>query len=127
MPLDPEVQAAIDNVGRELREELRTARSPRDRDDARGDAVADLDDVLRANGYRLTRRELDALVAAQEEERITAAVERALAARDAAAGDEDEDEDDDDDDGGEDGDKPKPKAKPKAKTADGDDDEAEWK
>lgn len=128
MPIDPEVQAELDRIGAELRAELRTARTAGDRADVRGDAVADLDDVLRANGYRLTRRELDALVASQEEERINAAVERALAARDAAAAESDDDEEDDDADG--DKDKKKPAAgnkKPADDKKPGDDEDEEWK
>lgn len=125
MPIDPEVQAAIDKIGTELRSELRTARTASDRADVRGDAVADLDDVLRANGYRLTRRQLDELVDSQEQARIDAAVEKALAARDAAATTDDDDAADDADDDADDGDKPKPKPKPTDKPAD--DDDAEWK
>jgi hypothetical protein len=130
MPLDAEVKAELDSIRRELFDELRSARTPREREAVRSEAAADLDDVLRANGYRLSRRELDEIMAQRDDDRIAAAVDRRLAAiREAerdAADDDESDESDESDDAGE---KKKPAAKkPAAKkpAADGQTEEEEW-
>ena len=121
MPLDPEVQDELDAIRRELRDELRSARTPREREAVRGEARADLEEVLRDNGYRLTRRELDEIIAQREDDRVNAAVERALAARDAAAAEEEEEEGEEN----EDGTPAKKPARKKPAAAKGDEEE-EW-
>ena len=94
--MDDDVREALD----ELRDEMRTlgkARTPAARASAREDvreAREDLDDVLRREGYHLSRREIDSFVAERDERRIAVAVDKRLA--ELAADDKDEGEVDED-------------------------------
>src|SRR5581483_11545386 len=103
MPLDEEARREIEGMLSEMRDELRSARTPREREAVRTETRADLEDVLRENGYRLSRRELDEIMRKRDDERIAAAVDRRLAEL-AAENEEEDDDGDDDDDGGDDGD-----------------------
>src|SRR5581483_10839979 len=133
MPLDEEARREIEGMLSEMRDELRSARTPREREAVRSETRADLEDVLRENGYRLSRRELDEIMRKRDDDRIAAAVDRRLAelAADAEAEDDGEEGDDDgDDDGSEEKPKPKsrakPKPKPKAGTTAAEGGEEEW-
>jgi hypothetical protein len=114
--MDDDVKQALDDLRGELKDLARTRAGTSERRTAERDAAAareDLEDVLRREGYRLSRRELDRLVDEEEERRFNARLDKALADR--AAADEDDDENDDaelDEDGKP---KPKPKGKPKPK------------
>ena len=110
--MDDDVKTAFDELRAEMRDAAR-ARTPAARTE--GDrhvreAREDLEDVLRREGYRLTRRELDRLVEEDEDRRFNDRLDKALAARAAAEADEDDDEDELDDEGN-----PKAKKKTAAK------------
>ncbi len=118
MPLDPEVQEALEDLRRELRDRGRAAPADRgghDRDVLH--AREDLDEVLRREGYRLSRRELDELVQARDNARLDERLNRLLDERLAAAATDEDDEGDDEGDDDGDG---KSKRKPKAKAKPGD-------
>ncbi len=122
--MDDDVKQAIE----ELREEIRTAtkaRTPAQRSSAASDvrdARESLEDVLRREGYRLSQRDLDRLVDADDERRFNERLDKALADRAAREeGEEDEDEDADSDKA-----KPKAKRKPAAAAAAKSDEEEEW-
>lgn len=120
--MDDDVKAAFDELRAEMKD-LARARTPAQRQSAERDvrdAREDLEDVLRREGYRLSRRDLDAMIDEREERRFNERLDRALAAREAAeAGEEEEEET------GEDG-KPKAKAKPKPKPGAKPNEEEEW-
>ncbi len=81
--MDDDVKQAIDELRAELREAAR-ARTPAARRDASVDvreAREDLEDLLRREGYRLSRRELDALIDEREERRFNERLDRALKER----------------------------------------------
>ncbi len=114
MPLDPEVQEALEDLRRELRDRGRAAPADRGRHDRDvSHAREDLDEVLRREGYRLTRRELDELVESRDNARMDERLNRLLDERLAATapGEGDEGDGDADEDG-----KSKPKPKPGDKT-----------
>jgi hypothetical protein len=115
--MDDDVKQALDDLRGELKDLARTRAGTSERRTAERDAAAareDLEDVLRREGYRLSRRELDRLVDEEEERRFNARLDKALADR-AAVGDEDEDEEEELDEDGKPKPKPKPKGKPKPK------------
>ena len=123
--MDEDVKTAFDELRAEMKD-LARARTPSQRQSAERDvrdAREDLEDVLRREGYRLSRRELDAMIDEREERRFNERLDKALAAR--AAADED-DSGDGEEELDEDGKpkakaKAKPKPKPAAKT-----EEEEW-
>lgn len=120
--MDDDVKEAFDELRAEMREAARAR--PADRASSERhvrEARADLEDVLRENGYRLSRRELDAMIDEREERRFNERLDKALAARAAAEQQEEEEEEE----VGEDG-KPKAKAKQKAKPAAKPSEEEEW-
>lgn len=99
MPLDDDVKRELDSIRAEMRDELRAARTPRERESVRAEAREDLEDVLRREGYRLSRRELDEIMSKRDEDRIAAAVDRRLAELEAEREAAEEDDDAGDDDG----------------------------
>src|SRR6202451_3885799 len=104
--MDDDVTAAIEELQDQVGK-LAKARTPAARTTARedvSDARDDLEDVLRREGYRLSRRDLDAILEEREGRKFNERLERALKAREEEADEEAEI----DDDG-------KPKPKPKAK------------
>ena len=95
-------------------------RTPAARREAKAEVAAereDLEDALRREGYKFTRKDLDSLAEARDEERL-----RRMLAKIKAEADEEIDEPELDDEGN-----PvvKPKPKPKAKTKPGEKDELE--
>jgi hypothetical protein len=136
MAIDDETKRELDAIRSEFRDgldDLKRAGTTREREHARGEiagAREDLEDVLRREGYRLSRRELDAMIDARDEERFTARLDAALEARAAAEAEEGEE------DGDGDGDDPKKKkppagrkrtpAKKPAGSADDGETEEEW-
>jgi hypothetical protein len=78
---------------RGLREDVKRAKTPTAKREAREDvrdAEEDLEDVLRRNGYRLTRRDLDAIVDQREDDVFRQRMDRWLKDR-REAGDPDDD------------------------------------
>jgi Mg-chelatase subunit ChlI len=130
MPIDDETRRELEAIRAEMRDELRAATSSRERDHVRGETRVDLEDVLRSEGYRLSRRELDELMSARDDARLEAKLDAMLEerARVAAEDEEEEDGDGDDDDAKK---KKPPTKKTTAKTTAGaksdDDEEEEWK
>lgn len=121
--MDDDVKEAFDELRAEMREAAR-ARTTSER--SAGDrhvreARADLEDVLRENGYRLSRRDLDAMIDEREERRFNERLDKALAARAEAEAEEGEEGEEEGEDG-----KPKAKAKPKAKPTAKPSEEEEW-
>lgn len=127
MPLDEEARRELDAVRAELAdalEELRR-RPSADSSGAVREAKLDLDDALRREGYRLSRRELDELVRARDDAALEAKLAAMLDAREAAAREaaEQEEEEEEEEDGGE----PAGKKTKRKKSGDGDgDEEKEW-
>lgn len=123
--MDDDVKQALEDLRGELKDLARTRAGTSERRTAERDVASareDLEDVLRREGYRLSRRELDRLVDEEEERRFNARLDKALADR-AAADDEEEDEEELDEDGKP---KPKPKGKPKPKAKPTATEEEEW-
>ncbi len=129
--MDEDVKDAIEQLRGELKD-LGRARTPNERRESeRGvqDAREDLEDVLRREGYRINRRDLDRLVDADDERKFNDRLDKALAARAAADAEEEEEEELDAD-----GNpvkpkakaKPKPKPKPAGATGAKPDEEEEW-
>lgn len=137
MPLDDDARRELDAIRSELREELDELRRSRtagagDSAAATREARADLEDVLRREGYRMSRRELDELVRARDEAALEAKLEAMLDAREAAraAAEEEAEEEAEDGDGGKEKEKRKTKTGAGKKTDGGgadDDEEEEWK
>lgn len=95
--MDDDVKEAFDELRAEMREAARAR--PADRASSERhirEARADLEDVLRENGYRLSRRELDAMIDEREERRFNERLDKALAARAAAEAEEEEGEEEGD-------------------------------
>ena len=92
--MDDDVKAAFDELRAEIKDASR-ARTPsvqREGDRHVREAREDLEDVLRREGYRLSRRELDRLVDEDEDRRFNERLDKALAARVAAESEEEEEE-----------------------------------
>ena len=87
--MDDDVKEALDELRKELREARRSPSPQRDRDVR--EAREDLDDVLRREGYRLSRRELDQLVDEQNERKQRELFERWYEERTAAEQEDNED------------------------------------
>lgn len=125
--MDDDVKQALDDLRADLKELGRTRAGSGERRRAEADvreSREDLEDVLRREGYRLSRRELDRLVDEDEDRRFNERLDRRLAELKAA--EEDDGDEDDEEVEGEDG-KPKPKRKPAAKkTEPAKDEEEEW-
>lgn len=110
--MDDDVKAAIDELRADIKEASR-ARTPRERSEGERnvrESREDLEDVLRREGYRLSRRELDAMIDEREERLFNERLDKALAARVASDEDDEGSEEELDEDG-----KPKAKKKPAAK------------
>ncbi len=124
--MDDDVKAAFDDLRGELKE-LARARTPATKREAERDvrdAREDLEDVLRREGYRLSRRELDAMIDEREERRFNERLDKRLA--ELAEGEEGEGEEGEGDEGeGEEGKPAKKKAAAK-KPAAVKDEEDEW-
>lgn len=126
--MDDEIRQALDELRAELRDELRSSRTPTERSSAREHAREDLEDVLRREGYRLSRRQLDRMIEEDDERRFNARLDKALADR-AAAEAEAEGDDEQEADGVDEEGKPKAKAKAKLRKVAGgkdEEDEGEW-
>lgn len=125
--MDDDVRQALDEMRQEMRE-LARARTPAQRSSARDDvreAREDLEDVLRREGYQISRRQLDELLEQEDERKFNARMEKFLADR-AAADEADEDDQDDDGEGANGKPKPKRKPKPKAGATVVDEEAEEW-
>jgi predicted ABC-class ATPase len=132
MALDDETRRELEELRNEIADLRRSRATSRPDTTGLGQTLAraDLDEVLRENGYRLNRRELDDLVKSRDDAALESKLEALLTAREAAAAaaEEEEEEEEELDENG----KPKPKPaakKPAAKKtpAPEDDEEAEWK
>lgn len=113
--MDDDVREALDEM-QDAIAALGKARTPAARREAKAEVAAereDLEDALRREGYKFTRKDLDSLAEARDEERL-----RRMLAKIKAEEDEGIDEPELDDEG-------KPVAKQKAKKPAGDKDELE--
>lgn len=103
--MEDDVREALEELRSELADQRR-ARTPAAQREARSgvaEAREDLEEVLRREGYHLSRRELDAMLEQRDEAKFRARMDRYL--DELAAGEEEAGEEDDD--AGEGGEKPK--------------------
>jgi hypothetical protein len=115
--MDDDVREALDEM-QDAIAALGKARTPAAKRTAQADVAAereDLEDVLRREGYRVSRKDLDALIETREEERL-----RKMLAKIKAEEEPEEDEPELDAEG-----KPVAKPKPKPKAKPGEKDELE--
>lgn len=123
--MDDDVKEALDELRQELRKAQRAPSPQRERDVR--EAQEDLDDVLRRHGYRLSRRELDAILNERDERRQRDLFERWYEERTAAEQEDGEDGEENEEEGdGEGKTKAKLKQRNAKKETKTEDEEEEW-